>query len=179
MIQPKEEYFFDKWVHRNNRKKLISRVICWNELLAVARRINRQDDYTKYMLSIIAIVMWLFSKVPTYPELGQIQNWQKNCRRLKWLEQMLMATTNSNYEQFSACNQIMNPLQLFDLVTGRFVHFPVSPESFRPESFSPPPRPPVVPPSIMWVISPSYPEWFRPLLDEWFRPLSKLIFYWG
>ena len=45
--------------------------------MAVARRINKQDDYTKYMLSIIAIVMWLFSKVSTYPELGQIQNWQK------------------------------------------------------------------------------------------------------
>ena len=32
------------------------------------------------MLSIIAIVMWLFSKVSTYPELGQIRNWKKkNC----------------------------------------------------------------------------------------------------
>ena len=44
----------------------------------VARRINKQDDYTKYMISAIAIVMWLFSKVSTYPELGHIQNWQKN-----------------------------------------------------------------------------------------------------
>ena len=49
----------------------------WNQLLAVARRINKQDDYTRYMLSAIAIVMWLFSKVSTYPELGHIQNWQK------------------------------------------------------------------------------------------------------
>ena len=27
------------------------------QLLAVARKINKQDDYTKYMLSAIAIVM--------------------------------------------------------------------------------------------------------------------------
>ena len=56
------------------------------------------------------------------------------------------------------------------LVTGRFSHFPVRPESFRPR---------VVSPSITWVISPSYPESFRPLLDVSFRPLFKLIFYWG
>ena len=31
------------------------------------------------MLSIIAIVMWIVSQVSTYPELGQIQNWPKNC----------------------------------------------------------------------------------------------------
>ena len=31
------------------------------------------------MLSVIAIVMWLFCKVSTYPELGQIRNWPKNC----------------------------------------------------------------------------------------------------
>ena len=32
-----------------------------------------------YMLSVIALVKWLFSKVSTYPEphVGQIQNWQK------------------------------------------------------------------------------------------------------
>ena len=31
------------------------------------------------MFSIIAMAMRLFSKEFTYPELGQIQNWQKNC----------------------------------------------------------------------------------------------------
>ena len=61
----------------NNRKMLICRIIIWNQLLTVARRINKQDDYTKYMLSAIVIVMWLFSKLSTYPELSHIQNWQK------------------------------------------------------------------------------------------------------
>ena len=65
---------------------LISRVIFWNQILAVARRIDKQDDYTKYMLSIIAIVMRLFSKVSTYPELGQIRNWPK---KLYMLEEAL------------------------------------------------------------------------------------------
>ena len=41
----------------------------WNQLLAVAREINKQDDYTKFMFSITVIVTWLFSKVSTYPEL--------------------------------------------------------------------------------------------------------------
>ena len=54
-------------------------------VLALARRINKQDDYTKYMLSAIAIVMWLFSKVSTYPELGHIQNWQKICTCVKFI----------------------------------------------------------------------------------------------
>ena len=53
--------------------------------LAVARRINKQDDATKYMLSAIAIVMWLFSKVSTYPELGHIQNWQTICTCVKFI----------------------------------------------------------------------------------------------
>ena len=70
----------------NNRKMLISRIIIGNQLLAVARRINKQDDYTKYMLSAIAIVMWLFSKVSTNPELGQIQNWQKICTCVKFYQ---------------------------------------------------------------------------------------------
>ena len=56
---------------------------------------------------------------------------------------------------------------LIHLVTDRFAHFPVRPESFRPGSF----RPRVVSPSITWVVSPSYPESFR--------PLSRLVFYWG
>ena len=58
---------------------LISRVIFWNQLLAVAKWINKQDDYTKFMLSIIAIVTRLFIKLSTYLELGQIWNWPKNC----------------------------------------------------------------------------------------------------
>ena len=64
---------------------------------------------------------------------------------------------------------------LLHTVTGRFAHFPVRHESFRPESF----RTRVVSPSITWIISPSYPESFRPLFGESFRPLSKFIFYWG
>ena len=52
-------------------------------------------------------------------------------------------------------------------VTGRFAHFPVRTESFRPQ---------VVSPSITWVVSPSYPESFRPLPDESFRPLSIFFF---
>ena len=31
------------------------------------------------MLSIIPIVTGLFSKVFTYPEVGQIRNWEKHC----------------------------------------------------------------------------------------------------
>ena len=61
-----------------------------------------------------------------------------------------------------------------ELVMGRFAHYPVRPESFRPVSC----HPRVVSPSITWVVSPSYPESFRPLFDESFRPLSKFIFYW-
>ena len=68
-----------------NRKRLISRIIIWNQLLAVARRTNKHDDYTKYMLSAIAIVMWLFSKVAIYPELGHIQNWQEICICVKFI----------------------------------------------------------------------------------------------
>ena len=75
-ISTRSEYVLDIWVLRNNKKMLINRV---NQILAVARRINKQDDYIKYMLSVIAIVMWLFSKMSTYPELGQIRNWPKNC----------------------------------------------------------------------------------------------------
>ena len=29
--------------------------------------------------------MWLFSKMSTYPELGQIRNWQKNCTFDLWV----------------------------------------------------------------------------------------------
>ena len=58
-------------------KMLISRVIFGDQHLAVASRINKQRNHTKYMFSIIAIVMRLFSKVSTYPEIGQIQNWFK------------------------------------------------------------------------------------------------------
>ena len=42
-------------------------------------------------------------------------------------------------------------------VTGRFAHFPVRPESFRPR---------VVSPFITWVVSPTYPESFRPLFGD-------------
>ena len=49
------------WVLRNTRKMLNSLVIFWNQLLAVASRINRQDDHIKYMFSIIAVVMCLCS----------------------------------------------------------------------------------------------------------------------
>ena len=69
----------------NNRKMLISRIIIWNQLLAVAGRINKQDDYTKYMLSAIAIGMWLLSKVSTYPELGHIQTGKKSVLELNLL----------------------------------------------------------------------------------------------
>ena len=78
-IITRSEYVVDIWVLRTNRKMLISLVIFWNQLLAVARRINKQNDYTNYMFSIISIAIWLFSKVSTSPELGQIQNWQNNC----------------------------------------------------------------------------------------------------
>ena len=80
-ISTRSEYVFDIWVLRDNRKMLIRWVIYWNQLLAVARRINKQDDYTKNMLSIIAVVTWLISKVSTYPELGQIRNRQNNYRQ--------------------------------------------------------------------------------------------------
>ena len=63
----------------NNYKEQSENADQSGNILSVVRRINKQDDYTKYMFSIIAIVMWLFSKVSTYMELGQIQNWQNNC----------------------------------------------------------------------------------------------------
>ena len=81
-ISIRSEYVVDIWVLRNNRKMLISRVIFWNQLLAVARRITKQDYYTKFMLSPIAIATWLFSKASIYLELGQIRNWQNNCTAL-------------------------------------------------------------------------------------------------
>ena len=62
-ISTRSEYILDIWVLRNNKKMLISRVLFWNQILPVARRINKQDDYTNYMISVIAIVMWLFSSV--------------------------------------------------------------------------------------------------------------------
>ena len=55
-------------------------------VLAVARSINKQDDYTKFMLSIIAIVTWLLSKVSTYSKLGQIRNWEKTVHVNKTLK---------------------------------------------------------------------------------------------
>ena len=41
--------------------------------------ITKQDNYTKFMLSVTAMVTWLFSKLSTYSELGQIRNWKNNC----------------------------------------------------------------------------------------------------
>ena len=69
-ISTRSEYVVEIWVLRDNRKMLISRVIYWNQLLAVARRINKYDDYTKFRLSIIAIVTGLLSEMSTYPKLG-------------------------------------------------------------------------------------------------------------
>ena len=66
-ISTRSEDVVDIGVLKNNRKLLISRVLFWNRLLAIARRIIKQDDHTKFT--------WLFSKVSSYPELGQIRNW--------------------------------------------------------------------------------------------------------
>ena len=77
VISTRSEYVVDIWVPiRNNQKMLISRLIVWNQLLVVARGINKQNDCTKLMFSITVIVTWLFNNVSTYPELGQIRNWR-------------------------------------------------------------------------------------------------------
>ena len=78
-------------VLRNNRKTQISLVVFRNQHLAVASRINNQDDHTKYMFSIIAIVMWLCSKMSTYPELGQILNLQN--KLYMYIQFMFMSKT--------------------------------------------------------------------------------------
>ena len=90
-------------------------------------------------------------------------------------DQYLCCSLLRYYDMYTCYNQSYKILarfcgwaDWFEWVTGRFAHFPVRPESFRPGSFRP------------RVVSPSYPESFRPLIDESFRPLfSRLVFYWG
>ena len=54
-ISTRSEYVVDIWILRDNRKMLITRVIYCNQLLAVARKINKQDDHTKFILSIYTL----------------------------------------------------------------------------------------------------------------------------
>ena len=77
-ISTRSERVVDIWVLKNNRKMLISRVLFWNHLLVAARKINKQNDHTKFTLSIIVIVTWLFSKVSSYPEQDKSGTGQKN-----------------------------------------------------------------------------------------------------
>ena len=53
------------------------------------------------MLSVIVIVTWLFSKVSTYPELGQIQNWPKKLHKLP--EQPFLLHTLGNICELTTC----------------------------------------------------------------------------
>ena len=95
---------------------------------------------------------------------------QMSCFVWSFLQCLILNEWTSKALAFAVRRRDKDRFYMGWLVMGRFAHFPVRPESFRPR---------VVSPSITWVVSPSYPESFRPLLDESFRPLSRLVFCWG